>query len=594
MKKTFSFVLALALVFTMCIGMFSTQAQAADGDTTDLQIQVTDKSEEKTTLEGYEYTAYQIFAGDYAEDGTLSNITWGSDIIVGNITDSVVASLRELFKGYVDTTDDNIWNATYLQSSDGAKLVAEALSNIASNSADAKTFATIMSACISGGASGTSDETGLATIYGLADGYYLVETTDVPDGDSAYSDYILVTVGGGDTVGPIEDKEDVTHSDKTVDDVNDSDLSDGGANLKDGKSADYDIGDMVPFTLKGYVSSNYADFAATGIPYETTFHDVMTDGLTFDSESVVVYIVHGTTETEISSDYYTIVTSDLDDNCTFELTVSDFNAVLAAYGITDFDASTDYIKVTFTAELNESALIGNDKKTDSTADGYYGDGTYGNMNKSWIDFSNDAHNADHKGTTAEVEVQVFTYTIIVNKYGDTTEVPLDGAEFTLEKLIDDGGSDSFLGYEGTWTDWDKLEVDNSADGTVFTWKGIDDGVYRISETTTPDGYNTAEDIYLVVTANHTSVDGGGYVTTLTVTTYDKDGNVISATDGAFEIEGDSGEASGTITGDVLNLSGSVLPSTGGIGTTIFYIVGAGIVLCAVVVLVTRRRMRRAA
>lgn len=113
---------------------------------------------------------------------------------------------------------------------------------------------------------------------------------------------------------------------------------------------------------------------------------------------------------------------------------------------------------------------------------------------------------------------------------------------------------------------------------LFKITGLDDGAYRLTETTTPDGYNTIEPIIFAITAGH---------------------DVESDTPGLTSLSGDkvSGEITftpnpteGSLTATVVNQSGLELPETGGMGTTLFYIAGAVLVIGAAVLLVTRRRV----
>ena len=98
------------------------------------------------------------------------------------------------------------------------------------------------------------------------------------------------------------------------------------------------------------------------------------------------------------------------------------------------------------------------------------------------------------------------------------------------------------------------EYTSNAQGAVTAFTGLGNGTYTLVESTVPSGYNKAADSTFTIAGND-------YTTA----------NLEQAT-------------------TVVNNSGSVLPSTGGMGTTIFYIIGAILVIGAGVVLVTRRRM----
>ncbi len=610
MKKTFSFVLALALVFTMCIGVFSTQAQAADNNSLAIA-----ESEEDFT-----FGAYQIFSGDYTTvevaEGvyteTLSNVDWGSGIDKQALaTDEMVAAINSIFNANVVTIDN-------IAEKEGAQAIAEALSGVANDSATAKAFAELMGQCLNSsaeismtGPTNLGDGTlGYVTESNLADGYYLIKTDEVPtlsDGTTgAFTEYILAVVGGGQMT-VVDEKEDVPESNKHVGDVNDSDPDnedpDYNIGSDKGSSGDWDIGDWVPFTLTGTVSDYYADFTS----YDTTLHDTMTSGLTFDPTSeyceFTIYIVTASGEHKITLDSnYTYSVGDVTyvqlvypatDGCTFDVVFTNFKDMLAALGITDFNAGTSTIKVTFNAQLNENAKIGNGTGYETGYNG--GDPQVGNMNKSHLTFSNDVYNDNSYGSTPDVQVRVYTYGFTVNKV-DQNKQELEGAAFDLEKFVVGEGSDTLTvdGNEVTGS-WVKVTMDeyDGEEGTQteFAWTGIDDGYYRIHESETPAGYNSIDDIYFVVTAKHDTTE-----TTLTIydAKYDNGTLTIGGVSTGIYVDQSTGATGGEIMTTVENQAGSSLPSTGGIGTTIFYIVGAGIVLCAVVVLVTRRRMRRAA
>ena len=149
--------------------------------------------------------------------------------------------------------------------------------------------------------------------------------------------------------------------------------------------------------------------------------------------------------------------------------------------------------------------------------------------------------------------------------------PLPDAAFTLEKYIKETDK------------WIAIQQVETEPGTTFTFTGLDDGDYRLTETATPDGYNSIDPITFTVTAEHkvewtTGLERTDILTSLS-------GNVTTG-----EIKFTASENLGTLSTDVVNESGLVLPETGGIGTTIFYIVGGLLTVGAVVLLVTKKRM----
>ena len=109
--------------------------------------------------------------------------------------------------------------------------------------------------------------------------------------------------------------------------------------------------------------------------------------------------------------------------------------------------------------------------------------------------------------------------------------------------------------------------------TQFVWTGLDDGDYKLVETTTPAGYNTIDPIEFTITAEH---------------------DVLSDNPALKDLDGGdlfTGEVStGALSADVENRTGATLPETGGMGTTLFYVIGATLAIGAAVVMVTRKRM----
>ena len=155
--------------------------------------------------------------------------------------------------------------------------------------------------------------------------------------------------------------------------------------------------------------------------------------------------------------------------------------------------------------------------------------------------------------------------MIVNKV-DGEGAPLTGAEFTLEKYNKETG------------EWEAITAVKNDEGTTFTFSGLDDGKYRLTETKTPAGYNSIAPIEFTITAEHDVLADDPALTSLS-------GNATTG-----EITFTSSTAEGSLSTNVVNKAGSTLPETGGIGTTIFYVLGAVLVVGAGVVLVIKKRM----
>lgn len=484
LKKAMSVLVSLLMIFTFALPVF------ADSATT---YTITAPA---TT---HQYEIYQIFTGDLSE-GILSNVKWGVNGTgtVGKAVDSTIIA---------ELTAVN-------SKSDREKLdVVERYAKLDSTPVET----------ISNGAT-----------YSAVAGYYLIKDKDGSvSGTDTYTTYIVKVVNDV-TISP---KGNVPSFEKKVKDTNDT----TGATSDWQDSADYDIGDKVPFKLEGTVASNYDDYKT----YYFAFHDKAEAGLTFNKDSVKVYV----DSKEITSGY-NVETSPADKD-TFDVVFDNLKT------ITDVRADSK-ITVEYTATLNDKAVLGNQ----------------GNVNTAHLEFSNNPNeeqngsNKPETGNTPDDSVIVFTYQVVVNKTKANGEA-LTGAEFTLEKVLKNGTKET-------------VTVVKNADGTTFTFKGLDDGDYILTETKTPATYNTIDPIEFTVTANHEIVwDTEARTDILTALT----GNVTSGT-ATFTANLDKG----SLTTDVVNQSGATLPGTGGIGTTIFYVIGGLLMAAAAVLLITKKRM----
>lgn len=442
---------------------------------------------------GHTYEAYQIFTGDLA-DGKLSNVKWGSATAKNGtaVTDAELKTVTDLASKSVN---------------DNAQATANAIA--AYLKSDAQPTATI-------------DDTNPTAQ--VPSGYYLIKDKNntVPDGQAATT--YIVTVAGNVTITP---KSDVPSFEKKLKDTNDT----TGETSDWQDSADYDINDAVPFKLEGTVASNYADYDT----YYFAFHDVEENSLTFNKDSVKVYV----DDTEITSGY-SVVTEGLTDGCTFEVKFANLKTI-------DGVKAGSKIRVEYTSTLNENAVLGK----------------HGNVNKAKLQFSNNPNDSQNGETSPTGEtpwdnVIVFTYKTVINKVDDKNQ-PLKGAEFTLSKKMKDGSTKT-------------VAVVKDSEGTTFTFKGLDDGDYVLTETKTPAGYNSIKPITFTVTANHTITwEGEDRDTILTSLS----GNAASG-----EITFTPTDDKSELTSNVVNKPGSSLPETGGMGTIVLYAAGAVLVIAA--------------
>lgn len=488
MKKTFKKLMAALLAVALLCAM-AVPAMAA-GTTYTITIENPVGS----------YEAYQIFSGSLNEDGQLGNIQWGSGVSAAGQTHFGNAA------GKAGTLENS-------------QSVAEAFA------ADLKDYLGTVSGTYSNG-----------TISGLEAGYYLIKNSSVGD-NQTYTSFILCVVKNT-TIHPKGDKPSL---DKKVQDTNDT----TGQSTGWQDSADYDIGDKVPFQLTANIASNFADYST----YKFVFHDKQSDGLSFDSTSVNV-TVGGV---QLSNNQYTVTTA-TNDGCTFHVEISDLKKIPSA-------VANAQVIVTYKSTLNSNAVIG----------------SAGNPNKAHLEYSNNPYDSNSTTNTPDDKVTVFTFKIVANKVNGNNK-SLPGAAFALYKKNSDNTWNLVSLSNATCDDTNHTYTLVNNTVTQFTWNGLDAGTYKLVEIITPAGYNTIADQEFTISATHDVSSDDSQFGELTVTPVGSD---ISFT---------VNKADGSLTTNVVNNAGATLPSTGGMGTTLFYVIGGGLMVAAVVLLVTKKRM----
>lgn len=499
MKKLMAALLAVAMVCAMAIPAF------ADGSSSTSTAAVT-RYTITAPKNGHTYEIYQIFTGDYdpSNKTMLANIKWGE-----NGTGTVGAAVEQNVL--------NALSAVASSASDKAKL--DVIENYVKLDTTPVAIVT----------NGSSVE--------VVGGYYLIKDKDGSlSGSEPYTTY-LVSVVGHVTINPKSSA--VPEFNKKLKDTNDS----TGEVSRWQDSADYDIGDYIPFRLQGTVPADYDSYST----YYYAFHDKEEAGLTFDPSSVEVHLGDENGAIIPNTDYKVLTKKDgttSDTECTFEIVFDDLKNVT---GVT----ANSTITVTYKSKLNDNAVLG----------------AHGNVNQAKLEYSNNPRGSG-TGTTPWDNVIVFTYKVVVNKI-DQDNNSLEGAEFTLTKKIN--GADDFVQSM-------TIDADNKA---LFTLSGLDDGEYTLTETKTPAHYNTISPITFTVNAEH-EIEW--------ISTRD---NVLTSLSGnkvIGEITFDVDKTAGSLSTNVVNNIGTTLPGTGGIGTTIFYVIGGGLMVAAAILLITKKRM----
>ena len=314
-----------------------------------------------------------------------------------------------------------------------------------------------------------------------------------------------------------------------------------------GYSNDAGIGDTVKFQTRIHVTD--------GNPTNYVLHDTMSKGLDFNEKSVTVLLMRDPKTG--GSNYggnltpgtdYELVTS-TSDTCTFEIK---FLKALKPY---------DYIQVDYSATVTSDAVIG----------------TTGNDNKAVLTYGN---NSTTESSTTKTYVWEMGVRKFANLGGDDTNHALADAEFQLYKKDGDTQKYAMFTETGTntsiykltgWTNnaTEAIKVKTPANGNI-TFEGLDAGTYYLEETKAPVGYNKLTAPITVV------IDRGTLPTVASQTiSYTVKYGDTTADDHVVRVE---------------NKAGTVLPSTGGMGTTLFYVIGGGLMVAAIVLLVTKKRM----
>ena len=382
------------------------------------------------------------------------------------------------------------------------------------------------------------------------DGYWLIEDVTDVSGQYAANSLILVDTKGAGQIS-INAKTALPTLEKKVKDIDDGEDADI-AHKPWQDSADHDIGDAVPFKLTATLPSNVQNY----VSYKLVFHDTLSSGLTLDASKIKVLMYGSKAAADVDTDLSdgTDVTASftkktdgltdgLTDGCTFEVSCDD---VLKIAGVTKNTAFVVYYEAT----LNANAAIG----------------AAGNANTASLEFSNNPY-GDGTGETQEDVVKVFTYQLVINKT-DSHGHALEGAGFTLYKKNVEGEYVA-LGQE--------IKGTEAEPKTTFTWTGLDDGDYKLVETTVPAGYNKMADVLFSITAAHETNSNDPALTSL-------DGGDMGA--GVVE----DGKLTGVITKNIVNNTGVVLPETGAKGTAMLIGISSLAVMMAAVFMITRKKM----
>ena len=565
MKRVSALIMALMLVLSL-----AAPVMAADNTYT---LTVHNKND------GHTYEAYQIFAGTLAEkDGKmyLSDIEWGT----GVNGDAVLAAIK---------AEDGL--AVLHEATDAATL-AEKVSGLTTDSESVDLFAEVVGGHLATPSGKCTDKGDYYEITGLDAGYYLVKdkdnTLDGVEGE-AYTKFII-RVLKDESVNPKSSVPGVSKS------INDTLVGDYG------KYEDFDINDTVYYKWVGTLPSNlnaydtyfyqFVDTLPSGIAY-MQFQQVYVEG----HDGNLVHTFYDITDDKTDNDTMPAGMTQSIEGTTLKLTIDD---LLSLY---ENILPSHSIVVKYTARVTRDALVA-DSMTNTVK----------------LIYSNNPNGegSGNTGVTPEDVAHAFTFQINVDKYdADNKDAKLEGAEFVLyyeriekndageettvkhyaqvvteemvyvldengkptaelrpedERLINGSPVDANdIGVVRGWTtDKTQASVLVTDENGALNVRGLDSGIYYLEETKAPAGYNLMETRVMVEI----------------IPTYTEETKNVSVSV-SYKVDSIPQESD---TVGVRNSSGSTLPSTGGMGTTLFYVFGSVMVLAAIVLLVTKKRM----
>ena len=534
-------------------------------------------------VQSHSFTAYQILSATGAGE-KLTGIAWGSAL--------ADASAQAEFLNELKANDKFVLGGANIFASCGdAEGLARVLEAYENDSDIAKAFAAQAFASIRDGGGSAFGTFRDGDTLGEA-GYYLFKDASGPD--VSVVNPVIVRMAADSKVH-IQVKASVPHVEKKVleesytADYTSNTITDGSVGLQYGTgyndTADYGVGDMIPFELIGTVAANVADYDT----YYYAFIDTLSGGLTFDAAKADVQIglydaVGGSYAfaADVTS-LFTVTAASVTDGTEVTFACGD---ILADTFPEITPASV--IVVRYKAELNENAVVG----------------SAGNSNKVSLQYSNRPDDSQSLGKTEDDEIVVFTYSIRFEKVDSYDGAGLKGAKFLLQNS---DGKYYVANSEGPrWTDSEsEATVLTTDDNGVVEVKGVDKGQYTVTEIAAPDNYKPLESsISFTLEASILSdIDEDDAQQYLDTAALGSAAAAFSADDFGVTVTSDPENAASApaLTSAEQSASTAILritndrlyrlPGTGGSGTLFYYAGGGLLIAAAVIVLILRARAK---
>ena len=565
MKKFFSILLAALLTLSLCATAFAADI-TINSNTSDPGLSVNGKT----------FNAYKVLDLVNAEDGIYAAAAGLEDFFAARY------SLDKTNKYFNEQLTAALKAEIEATEFDGFAFAAELLAAAKAAGIEAKT------------AVGANDS---ATITGLDVGYYVVEDAGAAgDENSAISALMLQKTDDSPAITVKGSMPSITKDILTSDEAPENDQDEDGKV----KTNNASVGELVPYVLTSKVPSRMDAYDS----YTYIIHDQMSKGLTFQNDVVVK--LDGAALT-LGTDY-TVNTAAITEDGEYKggtaITIEILNFIQYK------DKAGADIEVYYSAEINEDAVIGEE---------------LGNPNRVRLEYSNNPNFEDEPGEPGDEPVgptgitpwdEVRTYVTEVKIIKtDANGNRLNGAEFTLTgervkkvlvetlEFTEDANGTFWKLTDGSYTTQDPategmdqskyasttikykqeliIDVQEHTESVTITgvtndageliFSGLASGDYILTETEAPEGYNLLKQpIELTITWTEPTGTSKDCIWAYSWTNADGQGNEVT----------------------VVNNMGVVLPETGGMGTTLFYLAGGALVVAAAVLLITKKRMNR--
>lgn len=536
------------------------------------------------------YKAYQIFKATVTDDQTKGKIAQNIEWANSDLGNKVIGAIN-------DWIDSNASNVAKLPVSSTAQDVAEFLMANAGGP-------------IAGSANGATKGTRVATdnvLYAVANvvkdetptasgitagqpwsatagsGYYLFVTNESSLGTAKKNTGTspIFALVGGQAVA-VTEKTSIPTVEKKI--LDDSKVKGGDITGETGwvDAADSQVGQEVNYRLTGTIADNYVSYDS----YSYKFTDQLSAGLDYIEGSLSVYALNNGAYTEIDSASYNVTKpsgSSRDLVVNFNKDEKGLKSATAKNGEKlTIDGKTEIV-VFYRARLNASAIIAGANNQ-----------LNGNPNTVALEYSNNPMSGG-TGTSESDTVKDYTYGLRINKVDLGTEKALPGAIFTITIKEDENSSDvKYVKDDGTLSA-DRVELPTDNNG-VLKLKGLDAGVYTVTEVTPPSGYTAVNPFTFEIKPTMTADGPKAGLTKLDgALTTDQDGKVIAgitdenAGDNNLTLKpGSEKDADGTFNITVGDTKQVGLPLTGLNGVTFTWIAG-GAVLCIGVAHLIRSR-----